>query len=71
MRRFACLELYWTEKGLIETAIEVDIVLQGGEVSSVTFHPNDSSKVVSLEGDKAVLGGGEVKQVWIVRGTRV
>ena len=53
----------------VEVKTELDSVLQGGEVSSVTFKPNDSSKVVCLVGDKAVLadlGGGEVKQVWSV-----
>ena len=45
----------------VKTKLDSCSVLQGGEVRSVTFQPNESSKVVCLVGDKAVqaaLGGG-------------
>jgi len=54
----------------VEVRTEMDTVVEGGgEVSSTTFQPNDSSKVVCLVGDRAVMadiGEEEVKKLYTV-----
>jgi len=53
--------------GEVELVERLDPVLGGGEVSSVNWHPADSTRLVCLAGDAAVLtdlGGGGARAVW-------
>ena len=56
------------EVGEVEVLAPLAPVLRGGEPSSVTFQPNDSSKIVCLAGDRVSLAdlgsGGGVQEVW-------
>ena len=55
------------EGGELELLTRLDSVVGGREVSSVTWHPADSSKVLCLSGDLSVLtelSGGEAREVW-------
>ena len=55
------------EVGEVEVRTSLDSLLGGGEPTSVTFQPNQASKVACLVGDRLVLGDmGEeaVKEEW-------
>ena len=62
-----CPEEVEEDGGELELVARLDSVVGGGEVSSVSWHPADTSKLLCLTGDVAVLAdisAGAAREAW-------